>query len=369
MRQSFLGFLAALLARGTRASTTAWILILGVMTTTSAALHGSAAEAADGGTESAPEQARRSQVLAKGAGFSITLGMLEDQINKQPAAMRARFVAAEERRALLTSLVRLELLSAEAERRGLGQSLAVRQTLKDAAVQNLLRVEVDEKVSADSITQEEIAAYYEANTADFHQPAQRRASHIALENEAEARALLPEAKQADLHAFAELAKKRSLDGETKLRGGDLGFFPLVSGRESLRKVPEALRQAAFGLKTVGDTAEAPVAVDARFSILRFTGERPERHVALTEAESSIRSKLWRARRQQAVNALIDSLRKRDKPKVFLERADWVKFDDMDKRPPGFAPDLPQRPRPALPKAAPGSTPAKQPPPVAVPKEP
>jgi hypothetical protein len=295
---------------------------------------------ADTGTAPSADETRRSQVVASGSGFSVTLGQLEDHINKQPAPLRARYAAAEERKALLDNLVRMELLSLEAERRGLGQNPAVLQTVKDGAVQTLLRSEIDEKVTAASITPADIAAYYESHAEDFHHPAERRASHIQLGSEAEAKALLPEAQKADLHAFAELAKHKSLDAETKLRGGDLAFFPLEPGRDaSLRKVAMPLRRAVFALKAVGDTSDAPVVVDAHlFSIVRLTGERPERHVSLAEAESSIRSKLWRERRQQAITKLLDGLRSTYKPKTFSERVDAIKFDDMERRPTGFAPD-------------------------------
>ena len=121
-------------------------------------------------------------------------------------------------------------------------------------------------------------------------------------------------------------------------------------------MPEELRKAVFWLKAVGDTAEAPVNVGTQFSIVRFSGERPERRVTEAEAESSIRSKLWRERRQQAVNALIEGLRAKEKPKVYVERVDWVKFDDMETRPSGFAPDPSRGGRPMRPKAS-GQEPA------------
>ncbi len=311
------------------------------------------ADTGDAGALSAAEQSRRAQVLVKGDGFSITVGTLEDQINKQPLGLRARYAEAEEKKALLDSLVRLELLGREAGTRGLADSSSVRQTVKDGAVQTLVRSEIDEKVTAESVSKEDIAAFYAQHPEEFHHAAQRRASHIALDTLERARELSVEAKKADMRGFSELAKKHSLDAETKLRGGDLSFFTLEPARDaSLRQVPEPLRKAVFALKNLGDVSEEPVPVDSQFSIVRFTGERPERHVTLAEAEGSIRARLWRERRQRAVEDLINQLRARQKPQVVAERVDLIKFDDMDKRPSGFMPDpAPARDAGAKAKAA------------------
>jgi hypothetical protein len=126
-------------------------------------------------------------------------------------------------------------------------------------------------------------------------------------------------------------------------------------------VPPAVRTAAFSLKASGDTAAKPVAVEGGFAIVRLTGERPERNTELSEADLTIRTKLWREQRQKALATLIEGLRSKEKPQVFAERAEWVKFDDMDKRPPGFAPDRPgpagHPPQGAAGKGeAPGATP-------------
>lgn len=297
------------------------------------------AETADASVLSPREEARRGQVLVKGDGFSITVGALEDQINKQPVSVRARYADSSEKKALLDSLLRLELLGREAAARGMAESSSVRQTVKDGAVQTLVRNEVDAKVSAESISQEDISAFYSAHPEEFHHAAQRRASHILVPTREQAVSLIAEARKSDMRGFAELARKNSQDAETKLRGGDLAFFTLEPTRDaSLRQVPEPLRKAVFALKAPGDVGPEPVQVDSLFSVIRFTGERPERHVTLAEAESSIRARLWRERRQQAVTALIDGLRARQKPQVFADRVDLVKFDDMDKRPSGFMPD-------------------------------
>lgn len=301
---------------------------------------------ADAAAPDPAEVARRAQVVARGTGFTITLGEVEDYVNKQPPTLRARYQSPDERRSLLNSMLRQELLAREAQRRGFGKNPAVRQTVKDGAVQSLVRSEIDEKTSPQSIPKEDITAYYNAHPEDFHHPAERRASHILLATREQAQALLAEAKAADLRAFGELARRNSVDGETKLRGGDLAFFPRQPTPGEGRKVPDALRKAVFELKAVGDTADKPVEVDGQFSIVRLTGERPERHVTLAEAENTIRSKLWRERRQKAANDLLDQLRAKDKPQMFPDRVDLVSFDDMEKRPGGFAPDPARKTAPA-----------------------
>jgi parvulin-like peptidyl-prolyl isomerase len=310
---------------------------------------------ADAGLPSDPRAtSRRAQVLVKGDGFAITVGTLEDHINKQPLGLRARYGETQERKALLDGLVRLELLSREATARGMAETSAVRQTVKDGAVQTLVRSEIDEKVTAESISKDDIAAFYSAHPEEFHHPAERRASQIATDTREHAESLIAEAKKTDMRGFAELARKHSLDAETKLRGGDLAFFTLAPARDaSLRQVPEAVRKAVFALKTLGDVGGEPVPVAGQFSIIRWTGERPERHVTLSEAEGSIRARLWRERRQQAVTDLINDLRTQQKPQIFVDRVDLVKFDDMDKRPTGFMPDpAPQNDAGAKAKAAP-----------------
>ena len=104
------------------------------------------------------------------------------------------------------------------------------------------------------------------------------------------------------------------------------------------KVPPALREAVFALGQVGDTRAQPLELGAQLSIVRFTAERPERHVSLDDAALSIRAKLWRERRQQALDALYASLRAKDKPQIFTDRIYQISFDDMERRPGGFAPD-------------------------------
>jgi len=289
--------------------------------------------------DSPAEVARRKQVLAKVEGIEITIGRIEDHITAQSPLLRSRYSNPDELKKLVDSLVRFELLAAEATRRGYDKNTSVVRTLKESTVQNLMRAEIDEKITPQSVPAEEVKAYYDSHGDEFHRVGMRRASHILFDSEKDAKAALAQAGQLDQRGFSELAKKDSKDTETKLRGGDLGYFSKEPGKDSSEaQVHAALRKAAFELKNVGDTAPKLVAVDKFFSIVRLTGERPERHTDLSEAEPSIRTRLWREKRQGAMVKLVEDLHAKEKPQTFPERVDLVKLDDMDKGPAGFAPE-------------------------------
>ncbi len=286
----------------------------------------------------AAEAARRKQVVAKVQSIAITLGDIEDHIATQAPMLRTRYNSPEELKKLVANLIRFELLAAEAVRQGYDKNPSVIRTIKESTVQNLMRAEIDEKVTPQSVPAEQVKAYYDSHPEEFHRVAMRRASHVLYDSEAEAKKALAEASKLDQRGFSELAKKDSKDIETRLRGGDLGYFSLEPGKDSSdSQVHQALRKAAFELKNAGDTSKV-VPVDQHFSIVRLTGERPERHTDLADAEPSIRTRLWREQRQAAMTKLVEDLRAKAKPKTFPERVDLVKLEDMDKGPTGFAPD-------------------------------
>jgi len=284
------------------------------------------------------DEARRKQVLAKVGSVEITVGKLEDQIAAQSPMLRARYASPAELQKLLDSTVRFELLAQEAKKRGYDKNASVVRTVKESTVQNLMRTEIDEKVTPQSVPAEEVKAYYDSHADEFNRAAMRRASHVLFDTDKEAKAALAQLSQLDQRGFSEFAKKDSKDVETKLRGGDLGYFARTPGKDETENVHPALRKAAFDLKSVGDTTTKIVAVDKQFSILRLTGERPARQTDLAEAETSIRTRLWREKRQDAMTKLVEKLRATEKPETFPERVDLVKLEDMDKGPSGFAPE-------------------------------
>ena len=278
---------------------------------------------------SAADLERRAQVLVTYKGGEVTVGELEDAISQQSPFMRERYKDPKNLQELLDKTLRFELLAQAAGERGVDKNAEVRQAVKQNAVQQMMKVDFDDKMSAADVPQDQIAKYYQDHIDEYVQPAMQRASHVVVATEAEAKALLEQAKTMDLRGFRQLARDKSTDETTKLRGGDLRYFDKdgkVRG-ETAASVPAPIVKAAFGLKEVGDTAPAPIKVDGGFSIVKLPGQRPAISRKLPEVEETIRVRLWREQRQKAIEAFVAALREKVKPEVKAEMIEQVKLAD------------------------------------------
>jgi len=331
------------------ASVAATALTLSVASMTAAEGPKPAAPAADATDAKpaapAPAPAAEAAVLVKADGITITTADVLEELKQQPGRLLAVRRNREALKAVVEKMLRTELLAKEAERRGYGKHAMVQQAVKEEAVQQLNRAEIDDKFKPSAVAAEDVKAYYEAQSEQFHRPGMRRARHILVATQAQAVSLLAEARKSDERGFQKLARRHSIDTETKQRGGDLRFFSLGDNPKR-RDAPihAAIRKATFKLKKLGDTVAKPVRVDGRFSIIRLTGIREERNTTLEDADASIRTRLWRQKRRNALTALMSKLRKEQKPQIFAERIAGIDLSDVAGRPPGFAPDPSERRR-------------------------
>jgi peptidyl-prolyl cis-trans isomerase C len=277
------------------------------------------------------DEARRAQVVARVGTVTITIGQIEDDIARQTPFMRARYRDRNELNELVATLVRFELLAREAERRGLGDDPEVREATAQAAVQQMIRRDFDERITVESIPQSDVQAYYDAHPDEFSRPEVRRVSHIVLESERQARELLAQARAADARGFRALAQERSIDPDTRQRGGDLRYFDDqgVSPNSADPAVAAPIVRAAFALQSVGDVAD-PVEVDGRWSIVKLTGIRPAEHRSIEAAGQGIRLRLWRQARQDALERFVEELRGRIPTEVHYERMAGIRFDPPDR---------------------------------------
>jgi len=283
------------------------------------------------------DEARRARVYATVGDVRVTVGRIEDEIAQMSPFLRARYRDPAKLRELADSLVRFELLAREAERDGYGDRQVVQRSVKQAIVQNLIKTEFDERVTRESITAEEIQAYYDSHQDEFGRPAMVRASHVLLTRREEAEALLTEARAADARQFRELARRHSIDTETKLRGGDLRYFTqsgLPAGaREDDTPVDPAIVAAAFALREVGDVVSEPIAVGEHWSLVKLTGRRDAEQRTIEQASEGIRLRLWREKRQRAIDEFVDGLRRAHPPELHPDRMRPIRLDGP---PPGAA---------------------------------
>jgi peptidyl-prolyl cis-trans isomerase C len=297
-------------------------------------------------SNSPEDQKRRAQVIATFVGGQITVGDVEDNINQKNPFMRKRYLNTKQLEPLLDEMIRSELLAKEAEKRGYGKNKEVVQAVKQNAVQSLIKEEFEEKLSIDSIPAAEVKKYYDDNIDQFVRPAKRRVNYILLSTRQEAMKLMPEAIKADLRAFRDLARKNSIDEQTKLRGGDLRYFDkkgVVNERVDT-KIDPAIVRAAFALKNVGDVAPSAVKVKGGFGIIKLSGKRDADSRSLKEAEPQIRKQLWRQNRKKLMDDFIAQLREQYKPESHPELMEAIK---MEHAPPGrnIQPGFPRGPKP------------------------
>ena len=278
--------------------------------------------AADAPERSEQDVARRARIYARVGEVSISVGDIEDQIAQQAPFLRDRYRDPARLRELADGLVRMELLAREAKRREYDRNPVVEQATKQMLVQNLLRTEFDERITRESIPAADVLAYYEAHEDEFVRPAMVRASHILFDTRPEAEALLVEARAADASGFRALVRDHSKDTETKLRGGDLRYFTQdgrpPGGRPDDPPVAEAIVAAAFALTELGEVSD-PIAVGENFSLVKLTGSREREVRTLEQAEDGIRLRIWRERRQEAIDEFVADLRQRAHVESFVER--------------------------------------------------
>lgn len=259
---------------------------------------------------------------------TVTVGQFAQQLAEKSPYLRARYASPERRRELLDEMVKFELLAKEAARRGLDKSEEVQRAKRQVMVQQMMKAEFEDKVKLSDITDAEIEAYYRAHPEEFNKPAQMRASQIVVRDEAKAKRVLKQALEAqDEEAFRKLVSEFSEDAESKARGGDLQFFSRPSERvEGDPPIPDAVAEAAFSLENLGDVYAQLVRTPAGFHIVRLTSKRKALARTLDHARRPIQNKLWRKKREEAVDAFMRSLRESASVEENLTLLDQLKID-------------------------------------------
>lgn len=152
------------------------------------------------------------------------------------------------------------------------------------------------------VTDEEIKAAYDSESAKVAQTERVRARHILLGTEKEANDI--EARLKAGEKFEDLAKKYSLDG-SKDYGGDLGYF-------TAPEMVAEFSKAAFSLK-VGEVSP-PVKTDFGWHVIKIEDRKTGAAQPFDQVKSAIRNVLLRKKVQETM----DELRKTAKIEILDE---------------------------------------------------
>jgi peptidyl-prolyl cis-trans isomerase C len=288
--------------------------------------------------------------LAKIDDVTITLGELQERINRQSPYIRARYTSLEQKKEFLDSLIRFEILAKAAYQRGLDKDPEVVRTMKQVMIQRLMRDELDARITADSVSDAEMKAYYDGNLTEYVKPEEVRVSAIIIKNRAQAERVAIEARGEagkTNKGFRELVNRYSQDEDSKLRGGDLRYF---SVGDAAKDIPAPVIKAAFALINTGDVSGAIDAGNATWYVIKQTGRRKSMTKAFDDAKPAIRNKLFRDKRQAAQKDFVDGLRASAKIEIDEATLAKVRIDTSQAIDDGHGRDLPALPMSAAPGA-------------------
>lgn len=263
-------------------------------------------------------------MVARVGDENITLGDYALAIERMDPFDRLRYQTTEKRRELLNNMIDLELLAAEAKRRGLGNDAetqeAVRQVLRDA-----LLAEVHRPLPPPAeIPQSEIQAYYEAHIEEFREPERRRVSVVALDDGEKAKELLGQAQgnvSADVWGklFFENSKTAKTEKKQNLPldlAGDLGVVGPPGDKKGANvKVPRAVQEAVFKLAKVGDVHPEVVTDGSVFYLVRMSGLTAGHERSVAEADRQIRVAILKQKMVDLEKALEQELRAKYKVEI------------------------------------------------------
>ncbi|MFT5430782.1 MAG: peptidyl-prolyl cis-trans isomerase C [Myxococcota bacterium] len=282
----------------------------------------------------------RNLVVAKVGDVTITLGDVESQLSSQPAFARARFRSFDKKVEFLNNLVQFELLAMEAQAKGYDTDPDVVLAMKRAMIQEYTQNDLQKLVTAASVTDEDVARYYENNRPMFQKEEQIRVSHILFENQESAdkgQLELQSAIKADparsRQIFSDFARRLSKDIKTDYVNGDLNFFTKAGyvdpSRAEVIRLPDLLVETAFAISGVNEISKV-IKTEQGWHILQLTNRRPAVNRAMADAKRQITNILLRERKDAARQKFIADLRAKAKVEVFEDKLKLIDVSNLKK---------------------------------------
>ncbi|MBL6952930.1 MAG: peptidylprolyl isomerase [Alphaproteobacteria bacterium] len=247
------------------------IALLGASLTIVAGLQISPLQAQTKGTGGTPSDDRVVAVVQGSKVLFRDVRLAKESLPEQYRGM----TLAELYKPLVQQLVERRLVLQAAEAENLADKAEVAGRIAQARSRILEQAYISEKVAAVA-TEAALKARYEADESMAKGPDEVRASHILVETQAEADAIVAELKKGG--DFAKIAQEKS-KGPSGAKGGDLGYFTKD------KMVPE-FATAAFALKT-GEVS-APVKTGFGWHVIKTVDRRQGKGPTFAERVPALR---------------------------------------------------------------------------------
>ncbi|HET6150601.1 MAG TPA: peptidyl-prolyl cis-trans isomerase [Polyangia bacterium] len=310
--------------------------------------------------KSTQDNSELGQVVAKVDDNVITVGDVQERINKQAPFIRSRYTTIDKKKEFLDNLIRFEVMAAEAQKRGYDKDPEVIRVMKQQMISKFLQKDFESKLKIEDVPDAEVEKYYSAHPEEFNRKDEVRVSQILVKDKAKAEKVAAEVRAlskttptattttttapaaADQKPFRDLVAKYSEDEDSKQRAGDLTFFD----KDSVAQ-PRPLVDAAFKLAEVGDVA-GPIKSDKGFHIIKLTQKKPGFTRPLPEVKRQIQQRLFRDLRTKSMESFIADLRKKSKIDIHEDMLAKVLVDsgmngesggNMAGMPPGMSPGM------------------------------
>jgi len=251
-------------------------------------------------------------VIARVGEETLTWGEFLDQLHRMPPQYRMG-LSKDKRLELVDSWIDGQLMHREALRRGLDQRPDVAERLEEMRKQVLAHYLRTDLMEADvEVTPEDVAEYYDQHIDTYVVPEQVKMRHVMITQAAKgAEGESPEdliraaaEELANGTDFAQVARERSEDNASKMRGGDVGF---IDRRRCNALYGAEVEKAAFALEK-GEVSE-PVKGTRGWHIVRIDAKQPARQRELEDVSISIESTLRRKKQEEQYRDTVNKLRR------------------------------------------------------------
>lgn len=209
---------------------------------------------------------------------------------------------------VINQAIERNLLTKEAKREGIEKDKEYIEAVSKIKDDFALEIWMKKKYDAETVSDKEAKKYYDDNKDAFLQEETRRARHILVKTEDEAKAIIKDLKKSkNLAADFEKAAKEKSTGPSGKNGGDLGYFG------SKQMVPE-FSKAAFGLKQ-GEITKEPVKTQFGYHVIYLEDVKPQTTVKYADAKENIVKNLKMEKFRESMQARAKKLREKAKVEI------------------------------------------------------